>query len=111
MHNAVTRSFCEGYYRVNYDLVNWDRLALFLNKEDHTSIHVLNKAQLLDDAFHLARYGVIPYHVPLNISKYLIKETDYVPIAAFVDFLPHLTFLMSSSKLSDVYRVSNILHV
>ncbi|KAF2901176.1 hypothetical protein ILUMI_05011, partial [Ignelater luminosus] len=100
-----------GYYRVNYDLVNWDRLASFLVEEDYESIHVLNRAQLLDDAFHFARYGIIPYHVPLNISKYLIKETDYVPIAAFVEFLPHLTFVMSSSKIADVYRnyVINVL--
>ncbi|KAF2895945.1 hypothetical protein ILUMI_10229 [Ignelater luminosus] len=93
-----------GYYRVNYDLINWNRLALFLNKNDFHEIHVINRAQIIDDAFNLARSGKVPYYVPLNLSKYLVKETDYIPIEPFVRFLPHLSFVMSSSEKYDIYR-------
>lgn len=44
-----------------------------------TDIHVLNRAQLIDDAFALARAGYLDYSVPLNMSKYLKKEKSIIP--------------------------------
>uniref|UniRef100_A0A8D3D2U2 Alanyl (membrane) aminopeptidase a n=1 Tax=Scophthalmus maximus TaxID=52904 RepID=A0A8D3D2U2_SCOMX len=38
-----------GYFRVNYDLDNWGRLAL----------SIINRAQIIDDAFNLARAKII----------------------------------------------------
>ncbi|MEQ2237674.1 hypothetical protein ILYODFUR_025550 [Ilyodon furcidens] len=43
-----------GYYRVNYDLGNWERLFSQLST-DHQAIPLINRAQLVDDAFNLAR--------------------------------------------------------
>ncbi|XP_035520141.1 aminopeptidase Ey-like [Morone saxatilis] len=43
-----------GYYRVNYDQGNWDRLLHVLSI-NHVAIPVINRAQLVDDAFNLAR--------------------------------------------------------
>ena len=34
-----------GYYRVNYDEENWKMIIKALN-EDHTKIHVINRAQV-----------------------------------------------------------------
>lgn len=45
-----------GYYRVNYEPANWVALANQLNSS-HETIHLLNRAQILDDAFNLARTG------------------------------------------------------
>ena len=45
-----------GYYRVNYDTQNWAALATALN-QSHEVIHLLNRAQIIDDAFNLARNG------------------------------------------------------
>lgn len=42
-------------------------------------IHVLNRAQLIDDAFNLARSGRLDYSVPLHLSKYLKNENDTTP--------------------------------
>ena len=47
-----------GYYRVNYDKQNWELIIKQLN-EDHTKIHVINRAQIIDDAINLARSGII----------------------------------------------------
>lgn len=71
-----------GYYRVNYDQTNWDLLAEFLLNNDHTEIHVVNRAQLISDSFTLAMAGTIDFSVPLQLVQYLTKETDYVPMAA-----------------------------
>lgn len=48
--------FLLGYYRVNYDRPNWIALARVLSESTNT-IHLLNRAQLVDDAFNLARNG------------------------------------------------------
>ncbi|TTJ07847.1 Aminopeptidase N [Bagarius yarrelli] len=43
-----------GYYRVNYDMGNWRKLLEKL-QTSHQSIRVINRAQIIDDAFNLAR--------------------------------------------------------
>ena len=49
-----------GYYRVNYDERNWELIIAQL-KRDPTSIHVTKRVQILDDAFNLARAGLLNY--------------------------------------------------
>jgi len=42
-----------GYYRVNYDAVYWERIIHYLRtSEEYAKIHVLNRAQIIDDAFY-----------------------------------------------------------
>ena len=42
-----------GFYRVNYDETNWNRLISQL-KGDHTQLNPTDKAGIIDDAFNLA---------------------------------------------------------
>lgn len=35
-----------GYYRVNYDNETWKNIAVALQQNDHSGIHVLNRAQV-----------------------------------------------------------------
>ncbi|XP_022165263.1 aminopeptidase N-like [Myzus persicae] len=67
-----------GFYRVNYEVDNWMALIQQLNRTP-TDIHVLNRAQLIDDAFNLARSGQLDYSVPLHLSKYLKNENNTTP--------------------------------
>ncbi|XP_060865932.1 aminopeptidase N-like [Metopolophium dirhodum] len=67
-----------GFYRVNYDLKNWNRLIAEL-KYNPKTIHVLNRAQLIDDSFNLARAGELSHFVPFTLVSYLQKEDDYIP--------------------------------
>ncbi|XP_072021037.1 aminopeptidase N-like isoform X2 [Amphiura filiformis] len=67
-----------GYYRVNYDKTNWDRLTKQL-LDDHKVIPVENRAQLINDAFNLARAGEIDQITALNLTAYLDKEREYLP--------------------------------
>lgn len=63
---------------MNYDNDNWMALIKQLI-DDPTTIHVLNRAQLLDDAFNLAKAGYLNYSVFLNLTKYLEKENSTIP--------------------------------
>jgi len=63
---------------VNYEHDNWMALIKQLNVTPN-DIHVLNRAQLLDDAFNLARSGQLDYSVPLHLSKYLKNENNTTP--------------------------------
>ncbi|XP_016140388.1 aminopeptidase N-like [Sinocyclocheilus grahami] len=67
-----------GYYRVNYDPQNWERLLTQLTA-DHKIIPVLNRGQIIDDAFNLARAQIINITLALRTTKYLYEEKEYIP--------------------------------
>ena len=68
-----------GYYRVNYDFENWHALIVALNSDDFDQIHVLNRAQLVDDAINFAAGGYLDYNVVFGILGYLVRETEHTP--------------------------------
>lgn len=68
-----------GYYRVNYDKANWDLIIKYLKTENFKKIHHLNRAQLIDDAWNLARAGHLDYEIPFELTNYLENETEYAP--------------------------------
>ena len=67
-----------GYYRVNYEAKNWQRIANYLDSDNYTKIHVLNRAQIIDDAFHLMITRQLNASIFWDLIKYLSRETDYV---------------------------------
>ncbi|XP_063046293.1 aminopeptidase N-like [Engraulis encrasicolus] len=81
-----------GFYRVNYDHANWERLLTQLSA-DHKVIPVINRAQIVDDAFNLARAEIIDTVLALRTTQYLDKETDYMPWEAAIRSLGYY-FLM-----------------
>lgn len=83
-----------GYYRVNYNIANWNALIKVLNSENFEQIHVLNRAQLIDDSLNFAADNLLDYDVPLGILSYLTRETDYVPWRAAVNNLDKLESLL-----------------
>uniref|UniRef100_A0A7N8XSX0 Aminopeptidase n=1 Tax=Mastacembelus armatus TaxID=205130 RepID=A0A7N8XSX0_9TELE len=65
-----------GYFRVNYDPDNWNRLLSLLSTNHQV---IVNRAQIIDDAFNLARAKIINTTLALRTTKYLSKERDYIP--------------------------------
>ncbi|XP_058501683.1 aminopeptidase N-like [Solea solea] len=88
-----------GYYRVNYDDENWNRLVDALNT-DHKVIPVINRAQLVDDTFNLARAKIIPTVLALRTTEYLNKERDYMPWSSAIG---NLDFFYLMFDRSEVY--------
>ncbi|XP_022218977.2 thyrotropin-releasing hormone-degrading ectoenzyme [Drosophila obscura] len=72
-----------GYYRVNYDEMNWNLIAEALSK-DHQSIHVLNRAQIVSDALFLWNNKRISWSTALNVLKYIVDEDEFEPLMALV---------------------------
>ncbi|XP_069580456.1 aminopeptidase N-like [Brachyistius frenatus] len=88
-----------GYYRVNYDVNNWQKLLNALST-NHTVIPVINRAQLVDDAFNLARAKMIDTVMALRTTKYLNQERDYLP---WESALGNLDFFYLMFDRSEVY--------
>ncbi|EDV25745.1 uncharacterized protein TRIADDRAFT_35766 [Trichoplax adhaerens] len=67
-----------GFYRVNYPASNWNAIisALVTNPNEFPKTDI---SGLIDDAFNLARVGQTTYDIALGTTKYLTKETTYIP--------------------------------
>lgn len=75
-----------GYYRVNYDMENWNRLIDFLLLDDFTQIAVESRAQLLGDSYAVAQAGIESFDLPYRLAQYLTRELEeYVPFAMAID--------------------------
>uniref|UniRef100_A0A1I8IA71 Aminopeptidase n=1 Tax=Macrostomum lignano TaxID=282301 RepID=A0A1I8IA71_9PLAT len=86
-----------GFYRVNYDRQNW-RVIIAQLMADHTVFTPQDRARLLDDSFSLAAAGLVDYSVPLNMTRYLLKESHYVPWRAAMSKLSLLHSMLHRSS-------------
>ncbi|KAM9861190.1 aminopeptidase N-like [Aulostomus maculatus] len=88
-----------GYFRVNYDNDNWNRLLSLLNT-NHQTFSVINRAQIIDDAFNLARAKIIDTTLALRTTKYLSMERDYIP---WESALRNLNYYILMFDRTEVY--------
>jgi len=79
-----------GYYRVNYDSTNWQRIAAYLNSDNHTKIHILNRAQIIDDVYHFLMEKQLDFSTFVNITSYLQHESEQMPWFSMFQILPKL---------------------
>ncbi|XP_025269945.1 aminopeptidase N-like [Camponotus floridanus] len=97
-----------GYYRVNYDIVNWRKIAQYLNSQKYRNIHVLNRAQIINDAFHFAIEKELEFSVFWELASYLGQERDYIawyPMLKAFEFLSKIfPFLNFYREFKDVLR-------
>lgn len=88
-----------GYYRVNYNLENWQRLLNQL-ETNPSLIPLMNRGQLIDDAFNLARAKLIDVTLALNSTLFLHKETEYLPWASAVKNLQYFVLMFDRSEVN-----------
>lgn len=93
-----------GYYRVNYDNKGWALIIHELVKGNHSLIHHTNRAQLIDDAFNLARANQLDYQIVLDLLRYLSKERDYLPWAAANVGINYLNTLIAGTDYYQDFR-------
>ncbi|KAL6427819.1 hypothetical protein ACFW04_008332 [Cataglyphis niger] len=104
-----------GYYRVNYDKENWKLISRYLKSEDYLNIHVLNRAQIINDAFHLMLAQQIEPYIFWDIVTYLEQETDYVawyPMFKALEYMSRI-FTIDTYGINIYVRVKmrSILHI
>ncbi|KAJ9573936.1 hypothetical protein L9F63_008678, partial [Diploptera punctata] len=86
-----------GYYRVNYEENTWKMIIEGLHNNPE-KIHILNRAQLVDDALNLARADKLDYEIALEVLDYLHNEDDYIPWAAAANALAFLDRKLTSEE-------------
>ena len=94
-----------GYYRVNYDRLNWQMIINQLNKESFRNISTINRAQLIDDALNLARAGKLDYTTALGVTSYLAHETEYLPWKAAFTAMHYLDDMLFKMPGYDKFRL------
>ncbi|XP_058791423.1 aminopeptidase N-like [Phymastichus coffea] len=67
-----------GFYRVNYDEKNWQLIINHLDSDQRNDIHVLNRAQLINDALAFVKKDDLTLGTLLNLTFHLTNETDYI---------------------------------
>ncbi|NXD31046.1 AMPN Aminopeptidase, partial [Spelaeornis formosus] len=87
-----------GYFRVNYNEENWDQLLQQL-LTDHEVIPVINRAQIIDDAFNLARALYIDVTVALNTTQFLSREIEYIPWQAALSNLKYFQLMFDRTEV------------
>nr|XP_012234881.1 PREDICTED: aminopeptidase N-like [Linepithema humile] len=91
-----------GYYRVNYNVANWLKLAQYMNSTKYIDIHVLNRAQIIDDAFHFLIHEQLDYDTFWKISSFLSQETNYTVWYPMFKAFEHMTFRISIKDAENV---------
>uniref|UniRef100_A0A336LYD8 Aminopeptidase N n=1 Tax=Culicoides sonorensis TaxID=179676 RepID=A0A336LYD8_CULSO len=87
-----------GYYRVNYDNSLWNLISNKLASDTFEEIHVINRAQIVDDVLNLARGEYVNYEICFRILEYLEHETDFLPWSSANNGLGYINRLMTGSE-------------
>ncbi|NXA58586.1 AMPN Aminopeptidase, partial [Mohoua ochrocephala] len=87
-----------GYFRVNYNQENWDQLLNQL-ETNHEVLPVINRAQIIDDAFSLARAQYVNVTLALNTTRFLSRERAYIPWQAALNNLQYFKLMFDRSEV------------
>ncbi|GAB1610746.1 leucyl-cystinyl aminopeptidase-like isoform X1 [Argonauta hians] len=88
-----------GFYRVNYDLSNWESLVQQLNT-DHSVLPVVTRAQLINDAWSLAKAGMLSQEIPFKLLDYMDRERDDIALRAIIT---EISFIKNILRKNSVY--------
>ncbi|XP_065095409.1 aminopeptidase N-like [Ochlerotatus camptorhynchus] len=85
----LNRNLNFGFYRINYDTRNWELItAAWIQSPDN--IDPNNRAQLIDDAFALARADLLDFSIVLRLLTGLKNDFYYLPWASADKVLTYL---------------------
>ena len=90
-----------GYYRVNYDQLSWKNLIKNMN-----NLSDVTRAQLIDDAFNLARANLTPYDVPITLGLVIKNNnpSDYMSWWAFGNGLTYISNMLKREPAYESFR-------
>ncbi|XP_071098196.1 aminopeptidase Ey-like [Haliotis cracherodii] len=92
-----------GFYRVNYDVTTWNNIIAFLSS-DHEKIHPINRAQIINDAWNLAKAGLLDQSIALKTVNHLSRDLDYAPWRAFIRELGYVQNMLERTSLFGLFE-------
>ncbi|XP_026831626.1 aminopeptidase N [Drosophila erecta] len=91
-------------YKANYDARNWQLLIDTLNSDQFQSIHVINRAQLVEDVLYFAWTGEQDYGTALQVTNYLQRERDIIPWKSALDNLKLLNRILRQTPNFGLFK-------
>ncbi|XP_060648942.1 aminopeptidase N-like isoform X1 [Drosophila nasuta] len=91
-------------YRINYDTGNWELIIKGLQSGVFKRIHVMNRAQLLDDSLSLAWSGHLSYALALKLLGYLKHEHEFIPWRAALNQLSAIERIMRQTSEFEEFQ-------
>lgn len=95
-----------SYYRVNYDDNLWKLIVDGLHEGESNAVHFASRAQLLEDAFKLARLDRLNYDVVFGLISSMHKNLDYIPWSVFNNNFGDFNLYLGASPNYESVRVS-----
>ncbi|XP_012288914.1 putative aminopeptidase-2 isoform X2 [Orussus abietinus] len=91
-----------GYYRVNYDPESWYKIIDALAMMD--DIHEVNRASIIDDLLNLGRTGYVDFGIVFSATRYLSRESNYVPWRAAFNGFNHLNKRLAGTETYKSFK-------
>ncbi|XP_060526993.1 uncharacterized protein LOC132702418 [Cylas formicarius] len=101
---VIVNNYQTGYYRVNYDDALWDNLAMALSASNFTGIPDVNRAQIVDDVFTLARTGKVPYSRVFKVISFLENDISYFPWIRALNGLSFIDGKLFESEIKEMHQ-------
>jgi aminopeptidase N len=96
-----------GFYRVNYDTDNWQKIIDHLMIPPQTRPQILSavdRAGLLEDAFALSSAGLLNITYAFEMSRYLKTENHYIPWITGIRWFDKIANQLSFTGLYGKYK-------
>lgn len=88
-----------GYYMVHYEGEGWNSIIKLL-KNNHTALSSNDRASLIQNVFQLVSIGKVRLDTALELSLYLSRETEIMPVTQGFGELVPLYKLMEKRDMS-----------
>ncbi|XP_032685913.1 aminopeptidase N-like [Odontomachus brunneus] len=95
-----------GYYRVNYDTNNWNKIINYLSHESEQEsdvlIPIVNIAQLIDDAFYFVMQRKLNSNTFFNLILYLSREKSYTAWYPMFNILSRMSIYLQLPEAEEI---------
>ncbi|XP_014487798.1 PREDICTED: aminopeptidase N-like, partial [Dinoponera quadriceps] len=95
-----------GFYRTSYTYEMWFKIIYYLNNHDFTTIPVLNRAQIIDDAYHLVLSDKMNYELFLTLVEYLRDETNFIVWHSMMNVLHYISPFLNFPESAEFKEIT-----
>ncbi|KYN50633.1 Aminopeptidase N, partial [Trachymyrmex septentrionalis] len=88
----------------------WQKLGDYLNSTKYHNIPILNRAQIIDDAYYFLSTNKLDFNLFKTLTYYLSKETDYIAWYPTFKILEQISGFFLFAQSFEVKVNSNKFH-